>query len=330
MKTYHVYGIGNALVDKEFEIRDDFLTNHAIEKGMMTLVEADVQAQLLEQLHHTYGLKKRASGGSAANSIMAVAGFGGDAFYSCKVASDETGDFYVNDLKAAGVDTNLGDVRENGVTGRCLVLVTPDAERTMLSYLGITAELTETELNTDALKHAEYLYIEGYLVTSDSNRATAIEAKRAAEHAGIKTAMTFSDPAMVNYFKPGLTEIIGEGVDLLFCNQEEALTWAETDQLETAINALKRIAKTFAITLGSDGALIYDGQACINIPGVNANAVDTNGAGDMFAGAMLYGITHGYSFTEAGQLACTAAARVVEQFGPRLPLALHRQLLTQG
>ena len=326
MSKYHVYGIGNALVDKEFEVEDSFLQSTSIEKGLMTLVEQDRLIEILESLKSTYGLKKRASGGSAANTIIAVSYFGGNTYYSCNVANDETGDFYVNDLKAAGVDTNLGDDREEGITGKCLVMVTPDAERTMNTYLGITADLSSKHLDEEAIKASEYLYIEGYLVSSESARPAAIEAKRIAEANGVKTAFTFSDPAMVQFFKDGLVEMIGEGVDLLFCNEAEALNYSDTDNIPEAIEQLKKIAKRFVITLGSKGAIVFDGENQLNVAPHSITAVDSNGAGDMFAGAFLYAITHGYSYQQAGDLASLASAEVVSNFGPRLESEKHDQI----
>jgi len=325
MKKYHVYGIGNALVDMEFEVEDGFLQNMSVDKGLMTLVDEGRQHQLINHLDAFEGNK--ASGGSAANTIIAVSYFGGKAFYSCKVASDDLGDFYVHDLQAAGVDSNVGDGRKQGITGKCLVLVTPDAERTMNTFLGITETFSVDELHQDALVESEYLYIEGYLVTSPTGRHAAIEARKIAEENGVKTALTFSDPAMVEFFKDGLLEMLGDGVDLLFCNEHEAKSWAGTDNLNQAVESIKSIAKTFAITRGSEGAVLFDGKHLIEISPHDIKAVDSNGAGDMFAGAFIYGITHGHSFYEAGNIASLAAARVVSQFGPRLDAATHKEIL---
>jgi len=325
MKKYHVYGIGNALVDMEFEVEDSFFNDNGIDKGVMTLVDEDRQHELMGHLDAFDG--KKASGGSAANTIIASSYFGGKSFYSCKVASDELGDFYVNDLQDAGVDSNVGDGRKEGITGKCLVMVTPDAERTMNTFLGITATFSVDELHVSAIKESEYLYIEGYLVSSDSGRHAAIEARKVAEENGVKTALTFSDPAMVQFFKDGLKEMLGDKVDLLFCNEAEALSWADTDDFETAFESLKQVASTFAVTLGSKGALLFDGKNRVEISAHETKAVDSNGAGDMFAGAFLYGITHGHSFYEAGNIASLAAARVVSQFGPRLAASEHRDIL---
>lgn len=324
--SYHIYGIGNALVDKEFEVDDAFFTKAGIEKGMMTLIDEQQLASMLDTLSSDYGLKKRACGGSAANTIIGATYFGAKTFYTCNVASDETGDFYVADLKAAGVDTNMDGERDAGVTGKCLVMVTPDAERTMNTYLGITSDLHEKHINEQALAQSEYVYVEGYLVTSDTSRSAAIRVRELARQHGVKVAMTFSDPAMVQFFKDGLIEMLGDGVDLLFCNEQEAKLLADTDDLNTAVEHLKTVAKTFAITLGSKGALAFDGTTLHEIAPNAVTAVDSNGAGDMFAGAFLYAITHGYGFAAAGRLASAASAQVVSQFGPRLEAAQHAPL----
>ncbi|MEZ5508000.1 MAG: adenosine kinase [Gammaproteobacteria bacterium] len=325
MTKYDVYAIGNALVDMEFAIDDEFLTRLSIDKGVMTLVDEAQQQKLYEALAGHTG--KMASGGSAANTIIAVSHFGGKSFYSCKVANDPAGDFYVQDLVRAGVDTNLHSERDPGTSGRCIVMITPDAERTMHTFLGISEKVSEAELHEDAIKASKYVYLEGYLVTSPNARAAAIKARKIAEASGVKTALTFSDPNMVTFFREGLKEMLGDGVDLLFCNETEALTWTGMDDIEAAAEDLKSIARSFAITLGSEGALVFDGQDYHRIPATPVKAVDTNGAGDMFAGAFLYGLTHGYGYVRAGALATKAAGRLVTQFGPRLKPDEHKPLL---
>ena len=325
MKKYNVYAIGNALVDMEFVVDDEFLARQGIDKGVMTLVDKAQQQSLYEALAGHTG--KMASGGSAANTIIAVSHFGGRAFYSCKVANDATGDFYVQDLVAAGVDTNLHQERDEGISGKCIVMITPDAERTMHTNLGISEFVSEAELHADAIADSHYVYLEGYLVTSDSGRAAAIQARKIAEQQQVKTALTFSDPNMVRFFKDGLQEMLGEQVDLLFCNKEEALTWTDTDNIQEAAEQLKPFARQFAITLGGDGALLFDGSEFHNVPAPAVQALDTNGAGDLFAGAFLFAVTQGHSFPEAGAFATRAAAKLVTQFGPRLKPEEHKQLL---
>lgn len=324
---FDVYAIGNALVDAEYRVTDDFLTRHGIAKGQMTLVEEAPQQALIAALDSEFGLEKRASGGSAANSIIAVAAFGGRSFYSCKVASDGTGDFYVHDLHAAGVSSNLKPQRDAGTSGTCVVMVTPDSERTMHTFLGITADVSIADLIPEALSTSQWLYIEGYLVSSASARAAVKEARRLARAAGVRIAMTFSDPAMLRFFKPGIAEMLDDGVDLLFCNEEEACLWSDAPTVEAALENLKSVADHIVITRGREGALIWDGKQQIAVASVPVVALDSNGAGDMFAGAYLFGLTRRWTPAQAGALASRAAAAVVGQFGPRLPLEAHTELL---
>ncbi|MGS2718170.1 adenosine kinase [Eionea flava] len=326
MSTYHIYGIGAALVDTEITVNDSDLATFGIDKGVMTLVDETRQHELINLLSDHLTTSKRASGGSAANTIIGASYFGAKTFYSCKVANDDNGSFYLNDMQEAGVDTTNTE-KENGITGKCLVMITPDAERTMNTFLGISETVSVNELNIEALKQSQYAYIEGYLVTSETGKAAAIELRKQAQVNGIKTAFTLSDPAMVQFFADGLKEMIGTKVDLLFCNQDEALGFTQTETLADAIEALKVYANEFAITLGDQGALIYDGSSLIKIAANEVTAVDSNGAGDMFAGAFLYAITNGYNYTQAGELASAASAQVVSQYGPRLKPEQHRDVL---
>ncbi|NTS75616.1 adenosine kinase [Catenovulum sp. SM1970] len=328
MAKYDVYGLGNALVDKEFEVTEQFLADNGIEKGLMTLIEEDTHFKLLDNLINTYGIKKRAGGGSAANSLVGLTQFGGSAFYACKVSQDEYGQFYSQDLADAGVQTRISELAIEGPTGKCMVMVTPDAERTMNTYLGITADLSVNELFLDELAQAEYLYIEGYLVPSPT-ACEAIEAAKAkAKAEGIKVAMTFSDPSMVKYFKEGVDKALGnEAIDLLFCNEEEALTFTETDSVAAAAQVLLKRAKKVVITLGPKGVSVFLENSEITVPGHSVDAVDTNGAGDMVAGAFLYGETQGWDDEKSAKLACKAASIVVSHFGPRLTAEQQKEIL---
>lgn len=325
---YHVYGIGNALVDIVTEISEDFLTNNKIEKGLMTLVDEDRQKHLVGAIN--LAESNMQCGGSAANTIIAASQFGANCYYSCKVAKDNLGEFYLEDLKKNGVDTNLTlEVLHDGVTGKCLVMTTPDAARTMNTFLGITSDFSTNEVNEDAIRESEYIYLEGYLVPSPSGREAMKQAKKQAEQNSVKVALTFSDPSMVKYFKSEMEDIVGASVDLLFCNEEEAMLYTGKDNINDARNELKKIAKRFAITQGANGAIIFDGDTFIDIEPYKVNAVDTNGAGDMFAGAFLYGITHHHSYADAGKLASLASSKIVTKFGPRLQWFEVKEILEQ-
>jgi sugar/nucleoside kinase (ribokinase family) len=318
-KKYDVYGLGNALVDMEFEVETEYLQTANIEKGLMTLVDEARQSEIVNTLN---GIPhKRACGGSAANTMIAVSQFGGKSFYSCKVANDDLGNFYFKDLKSNGVETNLhGDSLETGITGKCIVLVTPDADRTMNSFLGITSNFSVKEVVYDEIKNSHWLYLEGYLVASETGKTACVEARKFAETNGVKTALTFSDVNMVKFFGEGLKEMIGEKVDLLFCNESEALAFTNKNSIEESIEDLKKVARTFAVTLGPKGALVFDGQNEFHIVTMPVDAIDTNGAGDLFAGSFLYGINHGLSYAESAKLGCLASSTLVTQFGARLRL----------
>lgn len=316
-KKYDVYGIGNALVDIVTEVGEDFFTDHGIEKGLMTLVDEERQHKLMEAIH--LPTSSMQCGGSAANTMIAMSQFGGKSFYSCKVAKDDMGQFYLKDLKDNGVDTNLTfEQASSGITGKCLVMTSPDSERTMNTFLGITERFSVAEIEEAALLNSEYLYIEGYLVTSENGREAMQHAKKLAEANGVKTALTISDPSMAKYFRKELEEVVGASVDLLFCNEEEAMLFTNTQAISEAREALKKVAKRFVITQGANGAMIFDGDTFISIEPFPVKAIDANGAGDMFSGAFLYGITHGHSYAEAGKIASLASSKVVSKFGPRL------------
>ncbi len=325
--SFDLYAIGNALVDSEYLVNDDFLQAQNIQKGQMTLIDQAQQQQLISALNQQFSCAKRASGGSAANSVIAFAALGGSAFYACKVAHDNNGDFYLHDLRAAGVSAPHHAQVKEGITGTCVVMVTPDSERTMHTFLGITAELSPQELDLEALNQARYLYIEGYLATSTSARHAVASARTLAKAQNIKTALTFSDPAMVQYARDGLTEMLADGVDILFCNEHEANLWANSQDLNEAISALHKLSPLLAITCGSKGAIISDNGQQIAIAPFPVTALDSNGAGDAFAAAFLYGLSQGWPLADCGCLASKVSAQVVSQFGPRLNTEQYQDLL---
>jgi sugar/nucleoside kinase (ribokinase family) len=314
---YDVYGIGNALVDVVTEVDLDFFRKNKIEKGVMTLVDEQRQRELMQVIDMKRS--KLSCGGSAANTMIAINQFGGLSYYSCLVAKDELGKFFLEDLGRNGVKTNVTyEQCPPGHSGRCLVMTSPDAARTMNTFLGVSSLLSTKQIDESAIKNSRYIYLEGYLVTSPGGPEAMKAAKKLAENNNVEVVLTLSDPAMVRFFSAQMTEVIGASVDLLFCNEEEAMVFTETSDVHHARESLRKIAKRFAITQGANGALIYDGDTFIEIEPYATNAVDTNGAGDMFSGAFLYGITHHHSYAEAGKLASLASSRVVSQWGPRL------------
>lgn len=319
MKQYNLTAIGNALVDLEFKVDDAFFEINDIEKGVMTLIDKSQHTSLLSTLQNDHKLEKRAGGGSAANTVVTAAQYGADTFYCCKVGDDDFGEFYKHDLAEAGVDHALREQNDSGETGKCIVMVSEDADRTMNTYLGITETLSRSQVVADAIANSEYYYIEGHLMYSEAAVEAIIEGKNIARNNDVKVALTVSDPAVVKYVKPNLEKVIGEdGVDLLFCNQEEATDFGG-GSIDEGIAMLRHHSNLLVVTRGEKGATVYckeNGE--INIAPHKVKAIDTTGAGDTFAGAFLYGLTHGMSAEKSGQLANRTAAECVANFGPRL------------
>lgn len=315
MSQYDVYAIGNALVDVEYSIEPEELTRLGIDKGVMTLVEADQQSEMMAALAARE--VNRSAGGSAANTVIAVSQFGGRGFYSCRIGDDDLGRIYAEDLAANGVTSNAAQHRESGDTGRCLVFVTPDADRTMQTYLGVTGALGVDAVAADALTASRWFYFEGYLATSPSAREAVARAREIAREAGVPTAISLSDPNIVQHFGGELREMIGTGVDFVFANEDEVMGLTGADDLDTALAELGQITREFAVTRGAEGALIHNGHGVIEVPAHKVTPLDTVGAGDMFAGAFLHARSQGHDHASAGHFANAAAARLITEYGPR-------------
>ena len=313
--TLDVYGVGNALVDIQAQVSDEWLGQTAFDKGIMTLVDDAAQVGILQRLAGKH--LNRCAGGSAANTIVGVADFGGKAAYAGKVSSDGLGEFFLGDMRKLGIIIDVPPATD-GPTGTCAVLITPDAQRTMLTNLGVSVTLSEDDIDENLIRTAAYVYVEGYLLTGDSTRAAAYKAIALAKKHGCKVAFTASDPFLCNLVRDEIWQLVEGPVDLFFCNEEEARSLTgKTDPIECAAE-LHRHAENVAMTLGPNGSiLMHDGQA-IAIEGVSTQAIDTTGAGDMYAGALLFGITNGFSWKQAGHLASHAAARIVSQLGARM------------
>ncbi|NDP37609.1 MAG: adenosine kinase [Rhodoferax sp.] len=317
MKTYDLYAIGNALVDAEYEVSDTQLQVMGVDKRHMTLIDAARRSELLG--HLDTATARRTGGGSAGNTVVALAQLGGQAFYSCRVADDELGAFYTQDLIANGVATNLTrSLPAPGQTGSCLVMVTPDAERSMSTFLGATAELDHTALHQQDIAKSKIYYMEGYLAASPTGLQAALQGRQMAQDAGVALATTLSDVSMINFCRPGLDAIIDQGLDYLFCNEEEAQVWCGTQDLQVICQHFSQLARTVCLTRGPHGCVVLEGKKQTSVPAVLVQALDTNGAGDMFAGAFLYAVTHGHSHAQAAWLANQAAGQVVSQYGNRL------------
>jgi len=321
MSHFDLYAIGNALVDSEYEVTDAQLQAMGVEKRHMTLIDAERRAALLAAVQGMHS--RRTGGGSAGNTVVALAQLGGKAFYSCRVADDELGTFYRDDLVANGVATNLtGSQAPVGQTGICMVMVTPDAERSMSTFLGATADIDASSLQAKDIAKSKVYYMEGYLSASPTGLDAALKGRAIAREAGVKLATTLSDMSMINFCRPGLEAMVGNAqtgtLDYLFCNEEEAQVWCGSKDLATVTQQMASLARVVCLTRSSKGCLILEDGKQTEVPAAQVKAVDTNGAGDMFAGAFMYAVTHGHSHAQAAWLANQAAGRVVSQYGNRL------------
>ncbi|NCF44471.1 MAG: adenosine kinase [Proteobacteria bacterium] len=325
-----LYGIGNAVVDADVEVSMAFLSDEDLAVGHMTLIDSPRMADLVAKLEHLP--MRRASGGSAANTIFAAQALGLSTTYTCKLADDVNGKYFLADMQAAGVDNS--EISEAATdqrrSGQCLVMITPDGQRTMCTDLGVSNEMTPSLVNTSALASAQCLYIEGYLSSSEHNSQTAIYCHELARASNTQIALTLSDVSMVTFCRETLETMMGEGVDTLFCNAEEALAWASTDSLGVAIKELQDITKELYITLGANGAQVVNAEGSWQVGTEKVRPIDTNGAGDIFAGACLAARLRGASAAEAAKFANNAAAKVITQFGARLPSIADYQKLQSG
>ena len=311
---FDVFGMCNALFDIQAEVDDSLLIQLGLDKGAMLLVDDRQQRAIVPSVYKH--IVNTESGGSGANTMFGVALLGGTACFTSRVGRDEHAELYREGLSNKGVKPNLGS--GDGATGICLVLVTPDAQRTMCTYLGEATNLVPTDVNVEDLRESKYLYITGYLWDRDNQKAAVLHAMRQANEAGVKVALSLSDPFCVNRHKSDFKRIIKDHVDLLFGNFHEAQELTDTTNPYDAAGALSQHSEIAVVTMDEKGSLIRRGEELHEIPVFPVEAVDTTGAGDMYAAGLLYGLTHGPTLDVTGRIASYAAAQVVAKLGPRL------------
>ncbi len=311
---FDVYAIGHALVDIQARVSDEILAETGFTKGIMTLVDEAAQRRVLTALADLP--INRCAGGSAGNTIMGLADFGGKGAYAGKVGNDALGEFCVADMRKIGVTMDVPKAAAQ--TGTSVILITSDAQRTMLTHLGVSSSLGPDDVDAALIGQSKYVYIEGYLFTGESTKAAALRTIELAKKQGVKVAFTVSDPFLVNLFRDEFWELIKGPVDLLFCNLEEARSLTgKTDPIDCA-HEIHKYAANVALTLGGDGSLLMHDGTTTPIEPAPVTAIDTTGAGDMYAAGLLWGITNGLAWKQAGHIASHAAARIVGQLGARL------------
>ncbi len=323
---YDVVGIGNALVDVIASASDGFLDDYAMVKGSMTLIETQRAVQLYEALDGAVEM----SGGSAANTVCGVASLGGSAVYVGKVNNDDLGEVFGHDLRAVGVRFAGGGLDHDTPTGRCIIVVTPDAERTMNTYLGVSSYLGVGDLDEEAIADSSVLYMEGYLFDRDEAKAAFRRAAEVAHAHDRLVSLTLSDSFCVDRHRDDFRALVRDRVDLLFGNHDELLSLYETESFEGAVAALRAECSLAVITIGAEGCLIVTHDEVVPVPAEPVERViDTTGAGDLFAAGLLYGLTAGHDLVQSARFGSIAAAEVISHVGPR-PLVELRTLLGDG
>ncbi|PCI56982.1 MAG: adenosine kinase [Alphaproteobacteria bacterium] len=315
---YGVVAVGNALVDILSQVSEDFIaqqkTEHGMEKGAMTLVEETRAIDLYAQMPQ--GIET--SGGSAANTMAGFASFGGKGAFIGKVADDPLGKTYKTDIQSLGVTFETTPLILGASTGRCMILVTPDADRTMNTFLGASVELNPIDVDQDLIASAKVTYLEGYLFDREQAKEAFIAAAEYAHEAGHRIALTLSDPFCVDRHRHDFLQLVENHVDILFANEDEIKSLFMQENFDDAISAISKHVEIAAITRSDKGAVIISGDQQIKIDAVPVeNIIDTTGAGDQFAAGFLYGFTEGKSLEESGKLGAIAAAEVISHMGAR-------------
>jgi len=327
-KAYHVVGIGNAIVDVLAHAEDAFLETHGIQKGIMQLVDRERAVHLYQEI----GPAQEISGGSAANTIAGIAHLGGRTAYVGKVKDDQLGAIFAHDLRAQGAEyeTAMAPKDADGETGRCIILVTPDGERSMNTYLGVTEHLSPADIDERQVAEAEWIYLEGYRFDGPESHEAFAKAIGAAKAAGGRVALTLSDPFCVERHHDAFRRMIAADVDLLFANRAEILSLYETQDFDEALSRAAAEIDIVACTDSENGAHILSGGQRSHAPAIPTDIVDATGAGDLFAGAFLWGLTHGHSLATCGGMGCVAASEIISHLGARAEADLKALFKAQG
>ncbi len=312
--TIDVVGIGNAIVDVLAQADDAFIAAEKVTKGTMTLIdEARAQA-----LYGRMGPGIEASGGSAANTIAGIASLGGKSAYVGKVAEDVLGKVFAHDLRAAGVQYNTPPLKGGPATARCLILVTPDAQRTMNTFLGASVEFQPGDVDRELVSAAQVTYLEGYLFDRPLAKEAFRQAAGIAHGAGRKVSLTLSDPFCVDRHRADFRDLIRGHIDILFANEAEICSLYETKDFDKAAAAVRSEAEIAVLTRSEKGAVVVTAKDRIAVPAAPvAKVVDTTGAGDLFASGFLYGLTRGKDFAHCAKLGALCAAEIISHFGAR-------------
>jgi sugar/nucleoside kinase (ribokinase family) len=309
-----VLGIGNAIVDVIARTDDAFLEQHDLPKGGMTLIDAERAHRLYEDM----GPGTEMSGGSVANTMAGIASLGGTGAFIGKVRNDQLGGIFRHDIRAVGVDFRTPAAESGLPTARCLVFVTPDAQRTMATFLGASTELGPEDLDHEQIRHAKITYLEGYLWDAPEAKQAFVEAAKAAHDAGNRVALSLSDGFCVDRHRESFLDLVENHIDILFANEDEITKLYRVDTFDDALQKVRGHCEVAALTRSAKGSLILSGDEVHVVDAVTPQRLaDTTGAGDLYAAGFLYGFTKGYSLPDCGRLGAVSAAEVISHVGAR-------------
>ena len=327
---YDISALGNALVDTQYMVNHDFLSDIGLEPDSMTLASPEEHAPIIKKLEEMGSESVSDCGGSATNSLVAASNYGSKCHHVCRVAEDTDGKKYLDSLQKAGVE-HIGYSKENSdlPTGKCLIFVTPDAKRTMSSMLGISAYLGSKDINYDAVENSKIFYIEGYMVTSDENFSAVTSVLKHLKDKNTIKALSLSDAGIVHGFREKFNVIESYGIDMIFCNDDEAIAFSGKDTLEEAIEFYKKQSYLMAITRGGDGSVVIKDGELTSSPAESISPLDTNGAGDMYAGSFMHAYLQGNNIQDCASFSNYASSKVVETFGPRLSSDGYKKVSTK-
>ncbi|HSM40159.1 MAG TPA: adenosine kinase [Afifellaceae bacterium] len=325
---YDVLTIGNAIVDILAQTDDDFLVREGLIKGSMRLIDQEEADRLYDHM----GPTQMISGGCAGNTAAGVASFGGRAAFIGKVASDEAGGFFRHDMKSTGIAFPTADLTTGISTGRSMILITPDTERTMNTFLGACQELTPQDIDRETVEGAAITYLEGYLWDPPKAKEAFVEASLIAHGAGRKVAITLSDSFCVDRYRDEFLELMRTGkVDIVFANNHEVLALYQTSDFDAAVEALSEDVSLAAVTMGAEGSMVVDGSKRVRVPAPPVDEiVDKTGAGDLFASGFLHGLARGASHAECAALGSIAAGEILKHVGARPQHSLKERAEQEG
>jgi len=325
-KKIDLVGIGNAIVDIVSNIDDEFLTRNLLKKGSMNLINLQDSSNILNDCN----IIKKVSGGSAANTVVSLANLGNNVEFIGRIKDDEFGNFFSKDIKESGATFNSKYVETRESSAHSVILITPDAQRTMCTYLGASTEFEPDDINYESIKLSKYLYLEGYLWDSELAKKAFIKAAKIAKESKTKIILSLSDAFCVDRHRESFLDLINDFVDILFCNEEEVKSLFKINDLEKCKIKIKSLCELTAITLGEKGSLIVNKNKTELIkPFLFGKAIDTTGAGDIFAGGFIHGLINNLSLNDCGQIGSICAGHIVTQIGSRSKMNL-KNLITEN